>query len=1063
MKIKALLPLLLMFCMYKLSAQIPQEIQDPLVIGINKLPARTSFWPSPSFKEARNTHYDQSVWVKSLNGDWRFHWSPDPQSRPIDFYKSDYSHDNWDYIPVPSTIERQGYGVPLYTNSVYPFKVNPPFVMGIPDSTYTSFLNRNPVGSYYRTFTVPEEWKNKRTILHLAGASSAIFVWVNGQKVGYSQGSRLPAEFDVTDYLHSGENSLAIETYKYCDGSYLEDQDYWRLSGLYRDVFLRAVPEVALWDVYAQPSVDLSDEKGTVTLHYTPVNFSGLNDKNKYSVSISVLTSDGKQLVHQNFKTDKLARGFGEEVKLPTVNVGKVGLWYDDQPTQYFAEVALEKDGQIVEVYRLPIAFRRIEVSGNKILLNGKNLKIRGVNRHEFSPDQGWTITEDEMIRDLELMKQGNVNFVRTAHYPNHPRWYTLCDAYGMMVMDEANVESHGLSYHKRVLPGDKPEWEEAVVERMERMVIRDRQHPSVLMWSLGNEAGYGNAYLKMREATLKSDPEQRLIQYADMNVVADFDSQTYPTISWLKEHIKGKATRKGEHGETTNEEQHGPYPSGRPFMLNEYSHAMGNSLGNFADYWDLIYENDMLVGGFIWDWIDQALWKDRHNHAEGFVYGGDFGDFPNDGNFCINGIIGADGVPHPHYYEMKKVYQPVSFKLISRQPLIVEITNRHLATNLNEYDFQFLVHDDGKLISERSFTLPSVAPLSTMQITLPDSLIVDASKENFITLQFQLKDDAIWAKKGHVVAWEQFTLTERQQTNKLLEKNNTKPLLTESEKHYHISGKDFTLTIDKESGMIDSYKVGGVDFISGETQFNFWRALTDNDKGWKVDKHMKPWKDENKNFKLISLEKVQTENGSLTVKGAYLFEKTQAKAIILHTIYADGSIQIDYELDIPENAPNVPRIGLQFIINENLEHIEWYGRGPQENYSDRKTGAAIGIYQSTVNDWITPYVMPQENANRCDIRWMSLTDGNRVNLKVSATNDVTFSASVWPYTQQSLDNAMHNNEIKRSSFKILNIDCAQMGVGGDNSWGLPVNDKYLLKPGNYRYSFIIKGEIGAE
>lgn len=1060
MKIKTFLPLLLIFCVLKASAQIPQEIQDPLVIGVNNLPARTSFWSAPSLEEAQNTNYDQSIWVKSLNGNWRFHWSPDPQSRPIDFFKSTFSHNNWDYIPVPSTIERQGYGVPLYTNSIYPFKVDPPFVMGEPDSTYTTFLNRNPVGSYYRTFTVPEQWKDKRTILHLAGASSAVFVWVNGQKVGYSQGSRLPAEFDVTDYLQNGENSLAIETYKYSDGSYLEDQDYWRLSGLYRDVFLRAVPEVSLWDVYAQPSVDLKDKTGSVTLHYRPVNFTNKYKKDNYSVSISVLTPQGKQMQQQSFEIQEFAKGFGDEVKLPMVNVGKVDLWYNDRPTQYTAEVALKRKGQIVEVYRLPIAFRKIEVSGNKILLNGKNLKIRGVNRHEFSPDQGWTITKDEMIRDLELMKQGNVNFVRTAHYPNDPRWYALCDEYGIMVMDEANVESHGLSYHKRVLPGDKPKWEQAVVERMERMVIRDRQHPSVVMWSLGNEAGYGNAFMKMREATLKKDPEHRIIQYADMNLAADIDSQTYPTISWLKEHLKGKATRKGEHGETTNEEQHGHYPSGRPFMLNEYSHAMGNSLGNFADYWDLIYENDMLVGGFIWDWMDQALWKNRENHDEGFVYGGDFGDVPNDGNFCINGIIGADGTPHPHYYEMKKVYQPASFKLISRQPLVVELNNRHIATDLSDYDFHYLVHEDGKLISEKQLALPSITSLSTKQVTLPDNLKLDTSKENFITLQLRLKDDAIWAKKGHVVAWGQFILNETQVKDNI-KTNSSKPQFTETEKHYHISGNNFAVTIDKNSGMIDSYKVDAIDFITGETKFNFWRALTDNDKGWKVDRHMKPWENESDKFKLISLERGETNNELVTVKAAYIFENTQSKATIQHTIYADGSIQIDYDLDIPEKAPNVPRIGLQFIINESLENLEWYGRGPHENYIDRKTGAPIGIYHSSVDDWITPYVMPQENGNRCDVRWMTLTNNSQGSLTVASTGSNAFSASVWPYTQQSLNDATHNNKIAKVPFKVMNIDCVQMGVGGDNSWGLPVNDKYLLKPGKYKYSFVIKGEVG--
>ncbi|MEE4286319.1 MAG: glycoside hydrolase family 2 TIM barrel-domain containing protein, partial [Mariniphaga sp.] len=654
MKALKILLILAIFNHFGAHAQVPPEIQNENIFGLNKLPARTAFWPAPDLQEAEKTDYDHAAWVKSLNGEWQFHWSPDPKSRPVEFYKPNFSRKDWATIDVPSTIERQGFGVPLYTNSVYPFKVNPPFVMDEPDSKYTTFKHRNPVGSYCRTFTIPEEWDGKRIIRHLAGSSSGTFVWVNGHKVGYSQDSRLPAEFDLTDFLISGENFLAIETYKYCDGSYLEDQDYWRLSGIYRDVFIRAVPQATLWDVYAQPKVNLENRQGSIVLHYSAANFSEESTKNQ-SLTVSVSSPSGKSVIDKkSFNIESFVQGFSDEMVLPEIELGEVELWYDDKPLQYKVLVEFKAGGEVVEAYQLPVAFRKIEIAGNTILLNGGKFKVRGVNRHEFSPDQGWTITREEMIRDLELMKQANINFVRNAHYPNDPRWYELCGQYGMMVMDEANVESHGLSYHKRILPGDKTGWTAASVDRMKRMVIRARQFPSVLMWSLGNEAGYGNAFPEMRKATHNSDPEKRLIQYADMNIAADFDSQTYPTIEWLKQHLQGKAVRKGERGESTNEEQHGKYPSGKPFLMNEYAHAMGNSLGNFDDYWKLIYKNDMLVGGFVWDWVDQALYKNRDNQAEGFVYGGDFGDYPNNGNFCINGLIGADRIPHPHYYELQ-------------------------------------------------------------------------------------------------------------------------------------------------------------------------------------------------------------------------------------------------------------------------------------------------------------------------------------------------------------------------------------------------------------------------
>ncbi|TNF46243.1 MAG: glycoside hydrolase family 2, partial [Bacteroidetes bacterium] len=693
-------------------SQIPPEIQDPQIFGINKLPARTVVWPSPTISDAKKSGYENSVWLKSLNGKWQFHWSPDPQSRPVDFYMPGFSRKDWATIEVPSTIERQGYGVPLYTNSVYPFKPNPPYVMDEPDSLYTTFHQRNPVGSFCRTFTVPENWKGKRIILHTAGVSSAFFVWVNGKKVGYSQDSRLPAEFDLTDYLVKGENLLAVEVYKYSDGSYLEDQDYWRLSGIFRDVFIRAVPQTTLWDVYAQPEVNLKNRQGSIVLHYSAANFSRRTSKN-YSLSVSVISPAGKTVVdNKTFNLNPVVPGFNDEIVLPEIGLGEVELWFDDKPVQYQVLVELKSNDEVVEAYRLPVAFRKIEIVGNTILLNGGKFKIRGVNRHEFSPDQGWAISKDEMVRDLELMKQANINFVRNAHYPTDPRWYELCSQYGMMVMDEANMESHGLSYHKRVLPGDKPEWKDASVDRMKRMVLRSRQFPSVLMWSLGNEAGYGNTFMAMREAARECDPELRLIQYADMNIAADFDSQTYPTIEWLKQHLQGKAVRKGERGESANEEQHGKYPSGKPFMMNEYAHAMGNSLGNFDDYWKLIYENDMLVGGFVWDWVDQALYKNQDNPAEGFVYGGDFGDYPNNGNFCINGLIAADRIPHPHYYELQKVYQPVSFKIKGENPLTIEIENRQLATNLNEYDFNYELIENGDVVSGGKLPSPDIAPL---------------------------------------------------------------------------------------------------------------------------------------------------------------------------------------------------------------------------------------------------------------------------------------------------------------------------------------------------------------
>ena len=1036
-------------------AQTPPEIQDANIIGINKLPPRTAIWPAPSAQEAQNTNYEHSVWVKSLNGKWDFFWSPDPQSRPVNFYKPEFNRNDWKKIEVPSIIERQGYGTPLYVNSTYPFKVNPPFIMDEPNHKYTTFKQRNPVGSFCRTFLLPEEWGNdKEIILHLAGAGPAAFIWINGEKVGYTQDPRLPAEFSINKYLKKGENLLAIEVYKYCDGSYLEDQDFWRLSSIFRDVFIRAVPKISLWDIYAQPELDLSSHKGKINLHYTPANFTEKRDSD-YKINISVFSPLGKKLVNKNFKIKDFAPGFGKESKLPAIELDTVQLWYDESPIQYKVLVELSKKGKTIEAYKLPVAFRKIEVDGNKILLNGKKFKIREVNRHEFSPDQGWVISKEEMIKDLELMKQGNVNFIRNAHYPNDPRWYELCDQYGIMIMDEPNIESHGLSYLRKVLPADLPEWSKACIDRMQRMVIRDRQYPCVTMWSLGNEAGYGNAFVEMRKITHRYDPELRLIQYADMNRVADIDSQTYPTADWLRQHLKGKAIRKGERGESTSIEQHGKYPSGKPFLLSEYAHAQGNSLGDLIDYWELIYKHDMLIGGFIWDWVDQALWKDPSNPSAGYLYGGDFGDFPNDKNGCIDGLISADRIPHPHYYEMQKVYQPVAFRLIDSQPLTIDVTNRLLTTDLNKYDFKYQIQENGKITSEGILPEISVSPCSSRKITLPDHIRYDLKKENFLKISMQLREPEIWAKEGFTVAWEQFKLNNIKPSITLaMPKASNPAILYESDTLYTIKGDFFEVKFNRKNGMLSSYSINNKELIKVPVRFNFRRALTDNDRGWKVGEKMKIWQDAGLCYTVQQFQIISSDKDKTVIKGEYTFTDSKATATIEHSIFANGTIEIDYNISIPQDLPNIPRIGLQFEIEKELQNIDWYGRGPHENYIDRESGAAIGIYQTTLDQWTTPYVRPQENSNRGGIRWLRFSQGTH-QLQFSAVGE-PFCASAWPYTISTLEQTTHDFELKMHNNIIVDIDCNQMGVGGDCSWGLPVLQKYQIKPGKYQYKFII-------
>ncbi|QDU90329.1 Beta-galactosidase [Pirellulimonas nuda] len=1032
------------------GVSVPPEIENASVFAINKLPPRSNQWPHPSRAAADRASYAEGSWVRSLNGTWKFHWCPRPEQRPADFYVEDFDASGWNDIPVPSTWEREGYGTPQYTNFKYPFKVDSPRVMGEPDPKFTSYKERNPVGSYLREFEVPAEWDGKRIILHFGGVRSAMFVWVNGEKVGYSQGSRLPAEFDITDALQPGANRLAVEVYRYSDGSYLEDQDFWRLSGIFRDVFLTAVPAEGLWDVYAEPDYNPKTGRGSVRIHSMPM--SGADPQ----VKIEVVDPEGNaHAAHDG-----------------VVELGNVKPWSPDKPTLYTAFVHVESGGETIAVYRLPVGFRRLEVVGNELRFNGQPFKIRGVNRHEFYPQTGYVLDEDLMRRDAELIKRANINFVRTAHYPCDPRWYELCDEYGLLVLDEANVESHGLSYHKRVLPGDLPDWTAACVDRVERMVVRDRQHPCVAMWSLGNEAGYGTAFLEMRQAVHSADPEQRSIQYADMNLAADVDSQTYPPIDWLKQHVKGKAARKGEHGESSNEEQHGSYPSGKPFVMNEYSHAMGNSVGNLQDYWDLIYEHPVLAGGFIWDWVDQALYRDRSDPAKGYVYGGAFGDSPNDNRFCINGVIAADRTVHPHYYEVQKVYQPVGIESFDAELGELTLVNRHLDTNLSEFDFTYTVRADGEIVAEGN--LPAVDVESgksgTVDIAPAISGCAEASDgghEVFVTFELIQVESRPGLPAAHVVAWEQFPWTNQPSDNRSGQSSpNPGGQLTaeQTDRGIVIVGKRFEARISASSGLIESYQVAGKEFLVSPMQWNFWRALTDNDGGWRVQDRLAVWKDAGKQVEVEKLISTVNEFGQVVVDATATIPSCRARITIQHTISADGTIDSDYGFQIRADnqgdfGPDLPRLGTQFTIPADCDQVTWYGRGPHENYWDRKTSAAIARYTSTVSEWITPYVKPQENANRCDVRWVTFTNDQGRGVRFSGTKANPLSVSAWPYAQNDLATKNHNSHLPTRDEITVNLDHRLMGVGGDNSWGHPVNDPYRIHA-DHKYAWSVSLEL---
>ncbi|BCX46854.1 beta-galactosidase [Haloferula helveola] len=1037
MKTKTLLWTGLLVAGVMSAAEVPKEIEDARITGAHKLEARGNHWGHPDPSSARQHPYGEGPRVRSLNGTWKFSWAARPEERVVDFFSADFDHSAWGTIPVPSTWEREGHGTPLYVNINYPFKVDPPRVMGEPDPSFTSFKERNPVGSYLRDFEIPDTWKDMRVILHFGGVRSAMFVWVNGTQVGYSQGSRLPAEFDITDQLRPGANRLAVEVYKFSDASYIEDQDFWRLSGIFRDVMLHAMPADGLWDVYAESGFHLEKNEGHLTLRSTPMPGA------EPDVEMTLYDPAGKRI------------GTGRS----ELSVSRPQLWSPENPALYHAEVTVKSGGNLVQAFRLPVGFRKLEAKGKELRFNGQPFKIRGVNRHEFDPQTGYVMDEALMRKDLELMKRANINFVRNAHYPCDPRWYDLCDEVGMLVMDEANVESHGLSYHKRVLPGDQPDWSAACVERMTRMVIRDRQHPSVVMWSLGNEAGYGDTFLAMREAARAADPERRLIQYADMNRAADVDSQTYPPISWLKQHVQGKAKRKGEQGQTSHEEQHGPYPSGRPFVMNEYAHAMGNSVGNFQDYWDLIWAEPVLAGGFIWDWVDQALYRDRNDPGKGFVYGGDFGDVPTNTNFCVNGLVAADRTPHPHYEEVRKVHQPVAFDGSQLKAGRLTLINRALDGELSDLELHADIHGDGQQVTSETLQLPSVPLGGTGEVKVRVQTWLESAKgtECMVTFRLILKGDTPWTPKGHVVAWEQFALGDGKPEPRAAVA--TDPPNKEAD-GFGLSDGGVTARISSDTGLLSSYRIGDRELIVQPMRWNFWRALTDNDLGWKVDKKLAVWKEAGSKVEVKSITSGTDNDQQGFVECEARIPGIGAVIHTRHTMTSGGVILTSCRFRIAtkgkKKTPDLPRLGLQFAIPAEFGEVEWYGRGPHESYWDRKTSAPVGRYQSTVRDWVTPYVRPQENGNRCDIRWIRFANPTGDGLGFRSTE--TLSASAWPYSMQDLTGGTHDFDLPERDFITVNLDHLQMGVGGDNSWGLPVNTPYLIPADrDYRWEFRIE------
>ena len=961
--------LILLASLLTISAQAqPRDWENPAVLGINKLPYHATLQLPSKWKACQE--------IVSLDGQWFFHWSRNPEERQTDFYREDYDVSSWGKIKVPGNWQTQGYGTPIYTNIEYPFQRNRPSVTSEPPKDWTAYESRNPVGQYVTYFDVTKEMLSKHLILHFGGVHSAMYLWVNGQKVGYSQNSMSPAEFDVTTYLREGENKLAVEVYRWCDGSYLEDQDMWRLSGIFREVqlWVRPLIHIADYHVTAVPNHDFSkaEVKATVSICHT-----GRRVAKKLQAALLL---NGQELKGE---LKSLLPGDTTTIEL-TTTIDNPRLWSAETPFLYPFSVELrEANGTVVEHFDYHLGVKKIEVVGEVFKINGKNVKLRGVNRHDHHPITGRWVDDATYEQDIRLMKQTNINFLRTSHYPDREYLYELCDRWGMYVMDEANQESHGYGYANEEMGHDEA-WRDAHVDRAESLVKRDYNHPCVILWSLGNEGGVGPNIQAMYDKVCELD-STRLPFYDCHPRYSALHDYGYPSPDDLRREAE-KETEK-------------------PLIAREYAHAMGNSMGNLQEYWDVIYNDSSIAGAAIWDWVDQGLLKDGY-----WAYGGDFGDQPNDRNFCINGLLSPDREPHPHYYEVQHVYQPLQFV---REGDCIRIINRDSFTDPSEYDIKY------------------------------DTLQVDG--ETWLNVTARLREDKPWAKAGFAVASEQFVL-QPYAFPQQVEGKSAK--ITKNGGDIVITTCRGSVTID-QTGSLTSWVEDGEQLLLSPLEPYFWKPENDNQHAAQYAERTAVWQDAARHREVKS---VRIKDSQVIVDMSL---PVGAELTLTYTIKTDGRIKVDMDYrPAATDIPIMPKFGMRMRLPHEFTQIRYYGRGPWENYPDRKRSAFVGCYDIPLSEYETEYVKPQDNGNRCDVRWFEISSPKQ-RLRIEGCQPLCIRA--WDYGEEDLPDARHPQDINRTRFVNLNIDLNIHGVGGIDTWGRRTLPQYTI-PGNqpYSYGFIL-------
>ncbi|MCK9300064.1 MAG: DUF4981 domain-containing protein [Bacteroidales bacterium] len=1019
----------LMFTAVALAAMAQKnEWQDPGINAVNRAEMHSNYFAYESQEAALENCRESSSNFLSLNGMWKFNWVKDADKRPLDFFRSDFNDQNWAHLPVPGLWEMNGYGDPIYVNTGWAwrnqFRSDPP---SIP-------VENNHVGSYRREITIPDNWKGKEIFAHFGSVTSNIYLWVNGKFVGYSEDSKLEAEFNLSKYLQPGKNLIAFQVFRWCDGTYLEDQDFFRLSGVARDCYLYARPSNYIQDIRITPDLDAQYKDGSLKID--------ISMKGKGELELVLLDNNNQTVAGAQ---QKASGNFSL-----TMNLSKPEKWSAECPNLYTLVASLKKGGQVLEAIPVKVGFRKIELKGDQVLVNGQAVLFKGVNRHEMDPDYGYYISPERMIQDIRLMKEHNVNAVRTCHYPDNNLWYELCDKYGIYVVAEANVESHGLGYGERT-PAKRPDYALAHMERNQRNVKRSFNHPSVIFWSMGNEAGFGPNF-EMCYKWIKAEDPSRPVQYeqARTNEFTDVFCPMYYGYNNCIRYSEGDIQK--------------------PLIQCEYAHAMGNSVGGIKEYWDLVRKYPKYQGGFIWDYVDQSLRKFDKNGVMFYAYGGDFNPYDaSDGNFCDNGLISPDRLPNPHFHEVGHVYQSIWASADELEKGQIKLYNENFFRDLSAYYAEWVLLVDGQAYQSGIVDRIELKAQQTAVLKLDYDLNgIAPDKEILLNIAFKLKKAEQLLPAGFVVAKNQLFVRDRGEN--VLNFGNLQtanmevqaPKIIENDWRFLIIEADnYRIEFNKHSGYLSKWQVRGTDLLNegGSLTPNFWRAPTDNDFGANLQQKLAVWK--NPGLRLESFEHA-IEEDMVVIRAKYDMRSVSSKLDLTYRINNQGSIEVSQKMTAGADAkaPELFRFGMQLQMPLLMDKIEYYGRGPIENYADRNNSTDLGIYRQSVEEQFYPYIRPQENGTKTDIRWWKQSNAAGRGIKISSV--APFSASALNYSIESLDDGYnkgqrHSQQIPKLDYTNLCIDKVQMGLGSVNSWGAMPRDEYRLPHQDYEFQFLME------